>query len=143
MKIDYSIYPTRGQSVLNHDSDSEGVVILVDGMRITANEAVQFLPFELSTVEYLPPKDAIKVTSGAIYGALVIKTRKAKIPNAKDVKSQGIQYSPMGLANHGVHWDESMIFTRVPNKVGRYRVLIDWISDKGQIHSEEFRIEVK
>lgn len=143
MKIDYSIYPTRGQSVLNHDSDSEGVVILVDGMRITANEAVQFLPFELSTVEYLPPKDAIKVTSGAIYGALVIKTRKAKIPNAKDIKSQGIQYSPMGLANHGVHWDESMIFTRVPNKVGRYRVLIDWISDKGQIHSEEFRIEVK
>ena len=67
-------------------------------MRMTANEVVQFLPFELSTVEYLPPKDAIKVTSGAIYGALVIKTRGVK-KQKKDIPAQGIQYIPMGLAN--------------------------------------------
>jgi hypothetical protein len=112
-------------------------------MRVTANEAVQFLPFELSTVEYLPPKDAIKVTSGAIYGALVIKTRKAKIPSARGVKSQGIQYSPMGLANKDLHWNKSMIPTHVPNKAGRYRVLIDQITDTGEILSKEFLIEVK
>ena len=143
MKIDYSIYPTRGRTALNMEHESTGVVILVDGMRVTANEAVQFLPFELSTVEYLPPKDAIKVTSGAIYGALVIKTRKAKIPSAKDVKSQGIQYSPMGLANKDLHWNKGMIPTHVPNKAGRYRVLIDQITDTGEILSKEFLIEVK
>lgn len=142
MKIDYSIYPTRGRTALNMEAEKDGVVILVDGMRMTANEVIQFLPFELSTVEYLPPKDAIKVTYGAIYGALVIKTRGVK-KQKKDIPAQGIQYIPMGLANMDfthMEWENQAY--KVPTQEGKYRVLVDKISDKGQMHSYEYSIEV-
>lgn len=111
-------------------------------MRITANEAVKFLPFELSTVEYLPPKDAIKVTYGAIYGALIIKTRGVK-KQKKDIPAQGIQYMPMGLANMDfthTEWENQAY--KVPTQEGKYRVLVDRVSDKGQVQSYEYSIEV-
>lgn len=140
MKIEYKIFTTRGQNSLGNSQDA-GVVILVDGMRITANEAVEFLPFELSTVEYLPPKDAIKVTSGALHGALVIKTRKARISSAKGVKSQGIQYMPMGLANNDM--DEAPLPLHAPSQPGKYRILIDRISPQGDARSWEYRVVVE
>lgn len=136
MKIEYNILPTRGQSTFAK------VVILVDGMRVTANEALQFLPFEISTVEYLPPKDALKVTSGAMHGALVIKTRKASIPNTKNIKPQGIQHIPMGLANKDIY--KTIPFPlHAPSQPGNYRVLIDHISNKGEVYSQEYHIVVK
>lgn len=145
IKVTYNIFPTRGKSLWGengNNKEEDGVVILIDGMRITANEAVKFLPFELSTVEYLPPKDAIKVTYGAIYGALVIKTRGVK-KQKKDIPAQGIQYIPMGLANMDfthTEWENQAY--KVPTKEGKYRVLVDKISDKGQMHSYEYSIEV-
>lgn len=145
IKVTYNIFPTRGKSLWGengNNKEEDGVVILIDGMRITANEAVKFLPFELSTVEYLPPKDAIKVTYGAIYGALVIKTRGVK-KQKKDIPAQGIQYIPMGLANMDfthTEWENQAY--KVPTQEGKYRVLVDKISDKGQMHSYEYSIEV-
>ena len=103
---------------------------------------MQFLPFELSTVEYLPPHEALKTVYGAINGALVIKTRGVK-KNKKDIPAQGIQYIPMGLANMDfthTEWENQAY--KVPTKEGKYRVLVDKISDKGQMHSYEYSIEV-
>ena len=145
IKVTYNIFPTRGKSLWGengNNKEEDGVVILIDGMRITANEAVKFLPFELSTVEYLPPKDAIKVTYGAIYGALVIKTRGVK-KQKKDIPAQGIQYIPMGLANMDfthTEWENQAY--KVPTQEGKYRVLVDRFSDKGLVHSSEYSIEV-
>ena len=145
IKVTYNIFPTRGKSLWGengNNKEEDGVVILIDGMRITANEAVKFLPFELSTVEYLPPKDAIKVTYGAIYGALVIKTRGVK-KQKKDIPAQGIQYMPMGLANMDfTHTEWENPTYKVPTQEGKYRVLVDRVSDKGQVHSYEYSIEV-
>ena len=145
IKVTYNIFPNRGQSLFGENGNNKeeaGAVILVDCMRITANEAVQFLPFELSTVEYLPPKDAMKITSGAIYGALVIKTRGVK-KGKKNIPAQGIQYMPMGLANMDIlHTEWERQSCKVPIQEGKYRVLVDRISDKGEVHSYEYRIEV-
>lgn len=131
---EYRICTTRGLG--------SAVVVLVDGMRISHNEAMQFLPFELSTVEYLPPHEALKTVYGAINGALVIKTRGVK-KNKKDIPAQGIQYIPMGLANMDfthTEWENQAY--KVPTKEGKYRVLVDKTSDKGQMHSYEYSIEV-
>ena len=131
---EYRICTTRGLG--------SAVVVLVDGMRISHNEAMQFLPFELSTVEYLPPHEALKTVYGAINGALVIKTRGVK-KNKKDIPAQGIQYMPMGLANMDIlptEWERQSY--KVPTQEGKYRVLVDKVSDKGEVYSCEYRIEV-
>ena len=131
---EYKFCTTRGVS--------KEVVILVDGMRISANEAMQFMPFELSTVEYLSPHEALKTISGAFNGALVIKTRGVK-KGKKNIPAQGIQYMPMGLANMDcthTEWENQLY--KVPTKEGKYRVLVDKVSDKGEVYSCEYRIEV-
>ena len=118
------------------------VVILIDAMRISPDEAMQFLPFELSTVEYLPPHEALKTVHGAINGALVIKTRGVK-KEKKNIPAQGIQYMPMGLANMDIlptEWERQSY--KVPTQEGKYRVLVDKVSDKGEVYSCEYRIEV-
>ena len=131
---EYRICTTRGLG--------SAVVVLVDGMRISHNEAMQFLPFELSTVEYLPPHEALKTVYGAINGALVIKTRGVK-KNKKDIPAQGIQYIPMGLANMDfTHTEWENPTYKVPTQEGKYRILVDRVSDKGQVHSYEYSIEV-
>lgn len=134
----YCITSVRGQSSINGGE----VVILIDGMRIDANEAMKFLPFELSSVEYFSPSDAMKFTYGAINGALVVTTRKFKKQDAIDTESKGVIYVPIGLVNYNCSLQEMQQPIEVPTLAGRYRMLIDIVTMKGEVISSEQIIKV-
>lgn len=135
----YRITSVRGQNSINGGE----VVILVDGMRFEANEAMRLLPFELSSVEYFSPSDAMKFTYGAINGALVVTTRGFKKKDAIDTKSHGVIYAPIGLVNNDCSLQDTQQFIKVPTLTGRYRMLVDIITMKGEIISSEQIIEIK
>lgn len=135
----YRITSVRGQTSINGGE----VVILIDGMRIDANEAMSFLPFELSSVEYFSPNDAMKFTYGAINGALVVTTRKFKKKDTIGAKSKGVIYAPIGLGNYKCSLQETQQTVKVPKSAGQYRMLIDVITVKGEVKSSEQIIIVR
>ena len=130
--IDYAVYPTRGMSTLGGGNE---VVMLVDGSRtVEPLKSLMEMPAaEIEEVEYLRPWQALNYTYGAIAGAVNITTRKREV--AKDAKSYGTMYSPIGLAPSV----EAPL--PVADKPGKYRLIVDVVSPSG-IHSYESEVTI-
>ena len=111
------------------------VVMLVDGSRtVEPLKSLMEMPAaEIEEVEYLRPWQALNYTYGAIAGAVNITTRKREV--AKDAKSYGTMYSPIGLAPSV----EAPL--PVADKPGKYRLIVDVVSPSG-IHSYESEVTV-
>ena len=89
--------------------------------------------FEIESVEYLRPWEALTYTSGAPNGAINICTRSYH--NMPKAKSKGTIYTPMGLTPRT---EMPMLKADTP---GNYRLIIDIIAPQG-IHSYESVVKV-
>ena len=134
---DGSITSTRGASTLG----GGGLIILMDGARIyssgssddAGDHGSQFLmnlmqmsSFEIESVELLRPWQTNAYVSGAIGGALYIKTRN--VSKKREVKSKGVYYTPLGL--FPLSNQPLKATSWVAEKTGRYRLIIDVVSAK-------------
>ncbi len=85
----YSLTTTRG---LNQE-----VAIMLDGAYISAEEAWFLDPHQLEDVEFLTPREALRYSSFAFNGLLVIRTRIPEARRAGDKKAKGVWFAPLGL----------------------------------------------
>ena len=132
LKLDYAIYPSRGISSLGGGTQ---VVMLIDGKR-THEPLISLLEmssFEIESVEYLRPWQAITYTFGASNGAINVITRGYQKP--ANVKSKGAIYTPMGLSTAP---EISLLVAETP---GKYRLFVDVVSPSG-IQSYETVVNV-
>ena len=132
LEIDYAIFSSRGPSTFgNHNQ----VVMLIDGLRTPEPLAslMQMSSFEIESVEYLRPWQALTYTFGALNGAVNVVTRNREKP--RDVKSKGTLYTPTGLTPNATD------SAPVADKPGNYRLIVDVISPEG-IHSYESAVKV-
>ena len=130
--MDYAIFSSRGPSTFgNHNQ----VVMLIDGLRTPEPLAslMQMSSFEIESVEYLRPWQALTYTFGALNGAVNVVTRNREKP--RDVKSKGTLYTPTGLTPNATD------SAPVADKPGNYRLIVDVISPQG-IHSYESAVKV-
>lgn len=134
---DGSITSTRGASTLG----GGGLIILMDGARIYSSGSsddagdhgshflmnlMQMSSFEIESVELLRPWQTNAYVSGAIGGALYIKTRN--VSKKREVKSKGVYYTPLGL--FPLSNQPLKATSWVAKKTGRYRLIIDVVSAK-------------
>lgn len=132
LELDYAIFSSRGPSVLGKANQ---VVMLIDGQRTPEPlvSLMQMSSFEIESVEYLRPWQALTYTFGAINGAINVVTRNREKP--RDVKSKGTLYTPTGLTPNAT------ASAPVADKPGNYRLIVDVISPEG-IHSYESTVKV-
>lgn len=127
----------RGASVV-HGGEANGIPILVDGVRMDLQEALNMLsPQQIKLVEFLKPWQTNAVTFGAIDGALSITTRRLKKENAV---SKGFFYYPMGLTV-GEAYSSSLV--QSPSDPGEYELLVDVITMENAIYSYRLPFTVK
>lgn len=139
-KKQYILTTTRGNSILGKKGETLEVKVLLDNIQVDIDEVINLSPFEIESVEYLTAREALAVTYGAINGALVVKTKKSD-SSREEVKSKGIIYTPMGLANYGSPGQDFRL--KAPQERGKYKVLVDVVSGDRNIESYEIPIEVK
>ena len=132
LELDYAIFSSRGPSVLGKANQ---VVMLIDGQRTPEPlvSLMQMSSFEIESVEYLRPWQALTYTFGTISGAINVVTRNREKP--RDVKSKGTLYTPTGLTPNAT------ASALVADKPGDYRLIVDVISPEG-IHSYESTVKV-
>ena len=109
--------------------------MLIDGKR-THEPLISLLEmssFEIESVEYLRPWQAITYTFGASNGAINVITRGYQKP--ANVKSKGAIYTPMGLSTAP---EISLLVAETP---GKYRLFVDVVSPSG-IQSYETVVNV-
>lgn len=127
----------RGMSTV-HGGESHGIPILVDGVRMDLQEALDMIsPQQIKSVEFLKPWQTNAVTFGAIDGALSITTRGMKKENAV---SKGFFYYPMGLTI-GEEYLNSQ--ARAPSAPGEYELLVDVITKENAVYSYRLPFTVK
>lgn len=128
---DYAVVPARSTASVG---DSP-MMILIDGQRTPLPlSSLMYMPaFEIESVEYLRPWEALTYTSGAPNGAINICTRSYH--NMPKAKSKGSIYIPMGLTPS---MEMPVLKADTP---GNYRLIIDIIAPQG-IHSYESVVKV-
>ncbi|MGM9802760.1 MAG: TonB-dependent receptor [Muribaculaceae bacterium] len=128
VEIDYAIFSSRGPSSLGKKANQ--VVMLINGQRTPEplSSLLQMSSFEIESVEYLRPWQALSYTFGALTGAINVVTRNYEKP--RDVKSKGTLYTPIGLSHQATDT------LPVADKPGKYRLIVDVVSPSG-IHSYE------
>lgn len=133
-----ALFSTRGPSLL---SGATSLPIMLDGVRIY-NEQLDLVlstpAFEIEEVELLRPWQTIQYLSGAIDGAVLVKTRGFKKVDTKKIRSIGTIYTPMGLSGDPTVSSQSI----VANEKGKYRFVVDVVTDNG-INSFEKTIVVE
>ena len=131
----WTIESTRGFSTIS----GGGLPVLVDGVKFKKNDLdfVLFMPAaEIETVELLRPWQTLAYTSGAIDGAILVKTRAYK--DRPPLPSKGAMYAPIGISKlNGTFQPEEW----EANQSGFYRLIVDVFTDK-EIRSYEHRFEV-
>ena len=134
-KRTWTIESTRGFSTMS----GGGLPVLVDGVKFKKNDLdfVLFMPAaEIETVELLRPWQTLAYTSGAIDGAILVKTRAYK--DRPPLPSKGAMYAPIGISKlNGTFQPEKW----EANQSGFYRLIVDVFTDK-EIRSYEHRFEV-
>jgi len=138
------IRSTRGQSLIRGDAS---VKVILDGMRIEDDEDMPFggeltnlmeMPaFEIESVELLSPWQTNAYISGAINGALYIKTRNARKP--EQVQTKGIYYRPVGLSHAGMA--KTAPPACVAHQAGQHFLMVDEITADG-VKSRVYLINV-
>lgn len=130
---------TREYKIISTARGGGELVVLLDGSRVDANEVVHYSPEQIETVEFLTAHEALKLTFGAINGALVITTRK-NTDKETEVETKGIRYRPLGITNlHSSFLPATKL--KLPTIPGKYRLFIDCISSK-ETFSYEFPVEI-
>lgn len=133
---EWTIRSRRGSSTLGGSNE---LLFLLDGSRFyEVDNNVQMSAFEIESVELLQAWQANAYVSGAINGALSIRTRN--VHGGDTVRPKGVRYMPIGLfplqkkASRGVlDW--------TADKIGRYRIVVDVIG-KDDVHSYVERFNV-
>lgn len=134
--ISYRLNNNRGFSTLGK---SNGIKILLDGVTITADEAMNLNINEIETAELLAPWQTIRLMGGvgAMDGAFVLKTKGVKRQN---IPAKGIFYTPISLSN--LRCMKQKWEYRMPQKTGTYKIIIDVLSAKTGIGTYEKEIQV-
>ena len=131
-----SLVSTRGRATLN----PVPIPLLIDGLRTTNYDFYLEMPaFEIETVRFLQAWEAIGYTFGAIQGAVLIETRNYKKP--KPLPSKGAMYSPTGLSPLSYPYKEVASPALKCSKLGKYRLIVDVITDS-DIRSYEHAFQV-
>jgi len=135
-KPEYSIITTRGASTLGGSGE---VLFLLDGARVYETDNIlQMSAFEIESVELLQAWQTIQYVSGAIHGALLIKTRNAD--RGKNVRPKGVRYMPIGLASESLSPQKPADW--VARRAGNYRLCIDVVSSSGiKSYFDTFTVE--
>jgi outer membrane cobalamin receptor len=131
----WEILTNRGASLLGENN----IPILVDGVKFTAQDYdfILFMPaFEIESVELLRAWQTLAYVTGAINGAILVKTRGYR--EREPLPSKGAMYTPTGLSKLGGTMKEH---PWVADKPGAYRLIVDVFSPEG-IQSYEHRFEV-
>ena len=134
----YSIRSSRGTSTLG----GAYIPIIVDNTRFTSADYDYLLnmpSFEIEFVQVLKPWQALAYTYGAVDGAILVKTRSYK--ERPPLPSKGAMYSPMGLSPLSYPFKEYAPEPWKAEKPGRYRLLVDVITESG-VQSYEKSFEV-
>lgn len=118
-------YTTRGVSTLK----GSPLPIIIDGVKLDTTMVGHILSmpaFEIKEVELLRPWQALQYTSGAIDGAVLVKTRNRT--KALGITSKGTYYTPIGLTGST---NRKSHFSSTPTVPGTYRLLVDIVSELG------------
>lgn len=115
--------------------------VIIDGSLYEADEANKMLDINMvEYVELLTPIKALKYVSGAVDGAIFIRTKGYK---EEKRETKGIYYTPpLGIANLGMDVDENKKYN-VPRISGEYNLYLDVIDENKKIKSYVIPIEVK
>ena len=133
----YKISSNRGVS-----TPSSYIPIILDGVRFGPSDYDYLLnmpAFEIEFVQVLKAWQALAYTYGAIDGAILVKTRSYK--ERPPLPSKGAMYSPMGLSPLSYPFKEYAPEPWKAEKPGRYRLLVDVITESG-VQSYEKSFEV-
>ena len=133
----YKIVSNRGVS-----ATQSSIPIIIDTTRFTSADYEYLLnmpAFEIESVQVLKAWQALAYTYGALDGAILVKTRSYK--ERPPLPSKGAMYSPMGLSPLSYPFKEYASEPWKAEKVGRYRLLVDVITESG-VQSYEKAFEV-
>ena len=114
--------------------------ILLDGVRLGEedyNNLFDMSVREIESVELLRGWQTLGYTSGAIDGAILVKTRNYK--PSDPLPTKGTFYTPKGLSSQTEPYQEK---PWVAMEKGTYRLRVDQFTDSG-IHSYETRFVVE
>lgn len=126
---------TRGISTLKGGA----IVILVDGKRMTLEEALNIVsPQQIATVELLRPWQTNAMTFGAIGGAFSITTKRNR--GAENVISKGFYYYPIGLTQGNRKQKDNII---APSSPGSYELLVDMVTERNETFSYKLPFTVR
>ena len=131
------IQSTRGISTLH---GSANLPILLDGIRVDNTDHIVEMPAsEIESVELLRAWQTLAYTFGAIEGAVVVKTRDYK--KREPLPSKGAMYSPTGLSPLSYPYKEVAAPAMVCDEPGRYRLMVDVITESGvQSYEQAFSV---
>ena len=133
----YKIVSNRGIS-----ATQSSIPIIIDTTRFTSADYEYLLnmpAFEIESVQVLKAWQALAYTYGALDGAILVKTRSYK--ERPPLPSKGAMYSPMGLSPLSYPFKEYASEPWKAEKTGRYRLLVDVITESG-VQSYEKAFEV-
>ena len=139
----YKITSVRGASSMRvggFSGSDNNLVVLIDGSRYSSEQFEYVLHInasEIESIELLRPWQTNAYVSGAINGALLIKTRNYK--ERPDLVSKGAIYSPTGLS---ILQDEYRGKVSTPTQKGTYRLIVDLLAGNC-IESFEHRFVVE
>jgi len=126
----------------NPDGTSQRITVplIIDGSRVINEEQYLMIlemgSFEIESVQYLRPWQALAYTYGAIDGVIVVKTREYK--ERDPLPSKGATYSPTGLSPLSHPYKETASPVMECSKPGNYRLMVDVVSDSGIQSYEHF-----
>lgn len=121
----WEILSNRGKSTLSNST----MPLIWDGVKIDQDQYDIYFNWpslDIESVEQISIGEALMITNNALYGAIVVKTRKWKAD--EKVKSKGTIVRPMGLSNIPLASNEKPV---VPSKDGDYRLLVDIVGPDG------------
>ena len=133
---EWSIHTTRGASVLNREYS---LPVIVDLAKYEMNDLdfILYMPAaEIESVELLQAWQTLAYTSGAIHGAILVKTRNHK--DRPPLPSKGAMYTPTGLSKQDGTFKHKPL---IVNQPGNYRLIVDVITDS-DIRSYEHAFQV-
>ena len=133
---EWAIHTTRGASILGREYS---LPVIIDRAKYeqTDLDFILYMPAsEIETVELLQAWQTLAYTSGAIHGAILVKTRNYK--DRPPLPSKGAMYTPTGLsAQNGTFKQQPW----VADKPGVYRLVVDVFTDS-YVQSYEQSFEV-
>ena len=133
-----TVMSNRGSSAIGKKRIT--VPLIIDGSRISDEEQylqiLEMNSFEIESVQYLRPWQALAYTFGAIDGVIVVKTREYK--ERDPLPSKGATYSPTGLSPLSHPYKEMASPVMECSKPGNYRLMVDVVSDSGIQSFEHF-----